>query len=485
MLALHTASWYYALMAKLHKGRRYDLWWEDPFKYAEHLKSSGEFQVYFTLTNTLRKRVDPYVFMKQNFHGYPWKAYINNGDSVNLVDYTCEPRQNKGSWPAWSAQTFDLTELKELIERPWSERDPHEMANWYHLPRKDQPHRIFIQDVSPSRSEIDINRRRRLTKIQRMYPEVEFFVKPRTFNMPMLFGCGFTAGCLDPYRERGLRKGVIYLPNGSRVHLEDIDDHQDKIRYFGFEPDEVRYDQDVGLLYTIAAIRYGAHHWDDPTGLYLGRPSDYRKGISSRRPDFQNPDMYAEMPSYQNINMFRKDSIKETDKIVCDSCALWRTCPAYRSEEVCGLPGTESSKLAKLAKSRNASDVVDMLSSVVSKQAERVEERMDNESSAPGGYDKEIDKMLNNLFKNGSQLAKLLDPGLGRPLVQINANVTPQQQVAQADPRALAAKVISDIEATGVPRDEIDEQMVSDYLSKLSPRKELEGEVLEAEYVNE
>lgn len=473
-------AWYYAAMPKMHEGRRYDLWWEDPFKYANHLRESGECQVYFTYTNLHRKKIDPRAFMRQHFHGMPWKCYVSAENFTYLIDYRCGENEHRGSWPNWQASDFNLRELQDLIETPWSEREVLPNVPWYEVPIPTQQHRIFIRDLKTGNDELTKNRRRRMTKIQRMFPEVELFIKPAQFSMGLMFGAGFSAGCLDPYRERGLRKGAIYLPSGKRVAIISTLAYRDKIEYFGFDPEEVKYDQDVGLLYTIASIRYAAHHWDDPTGPFSS------KSRAFSQPDYQNPDMYAGMPSYQVINNFRGEKAKDTDKILCDSCSLWRLCPAYRTEAVCGLPSSESKRLSELALSRNADDVVEMLASIVSKQAERVETKIDDEKFLESGHDKDIDKMLNSLFKNGTQLAKLRDPSLGRaPLVQINAGAPQARQVAQADPRALAATVIEEIEASGVRREDITEQMIEDHLRGYATQHQLEGEVVDAEVADE
>lgn len=487
MLAIWPTSWYYDLMPKMHEGRRYDLWWEDPYRYAQQMRDLGESQVYLTFTNVLKNKINPLEWMKMNFHGFPWRCYINDGDTTHLIDYTCKPYEHKGSWPTWSAEKYDLKDLQDLIENPWSERPYNPDIPWYKIPVPGQAHRIFVQDLRAGTDKIDVNRRRRLSKIQRLYPEVELFIRPKFFHMPLLFGCGFTAGCLDPYKARGDRRGAVWMPTGNRVRQPDILDDprtMERIKYFGFSPKAVATDQIEGLLFTMSSVRYAAHHWDDPTGIFLGRMNANNSWL---KPDYRNPDMYAKMPSYENFKHFKNEPIKDSDKILCDSCALWRLCPAYRSEAVCGLPGTESKKLSELAMSRNADDVVEMLASIVSKQAERVETRMDDEQFLESGHDKEVDKMLNNLFKNGTQLAKLRDPNLGRPLVQINANVQPQlnSQVAQADPRALAAQVIQEIEASGVKREDITEQMIEDYMKGQAPTKQLEGEVVDAEFTDE
>lgn len=472
-------NWYYPGMPKEHAGRRYDLWWEDPGLYHEHLKELGESQVYFSVSYLKKFHIDPLLFMRQNFHGLPWKCYVVGMFSGYGFDYTCDKDEYTGVWPTWRADHYNLKELQDYIENPWADQKSliPEVAKFNPVPG--QQHRVFVRDLKTGQTEMERERRRRMTKVQKLYPEVELFVRPFTFNMALLFGAGFSAGCLNPHRILTQRKGAVYLPNGLRISRTDIPKFEGYFEYFGFDTKDIQNDRDATMLYMITSLRYAAHHWDDPTGIFPRKSSKYRL------PDFNNPDMYAPMPSYEVINNFKGKKAKSTDKILCNSCSLWRKCPAYRPEEVCGLPNTESRKLADLALSRNADDVVEMLASIVSKQAERAEKRISEEHFAADGHDKEIDKMLNNVFKNGVQLAKLRDPTLGRaPLVQINNHGQAIQQVANSDPRALGATVIRELEDSGVRREDITEQMIADHISKNYATKQLEsGDTVDAEIV--
>ena len=467
-------------MPKLHQGRRYDLWWKNPYKYHKQLKDRGESQVLWDFSFLRKYRIDVLTFMRQNFHGLPWKAYILDERTCYLIDYTCGTNEHRGSWPVWSYPNYNLRELEDLIRTPWDQRPVNPNAAWYDIPVVGQKHRVFIKDIKNGAMDPILRKRRqKLTKIQRAFPEVELFIKPIDFSFPLMFGAGFSAGCMDPYKAHHDNKGSIVLPNGSHIMLKrDIDRlyrEAPKIEFLGYDVDHILEDPWINLEFQIASCRHAAHHWDDPTGPFIGARAQI-----SHRVDYENPDMYAKTSSYSVVK-FKKDKIKETDKILCDSCSLWRLCPAYRAEEVCGLPGTESKKLSEMFKSRNADEVVEGLASIVSKQAERVERRMDEEQFAPGGSDKEIDKQLNALFKNGTQLAKLRNPNLGRPLVQINNGPGTQnnQIVANADPRALAATVIQEIEATGVRREDITDEMIAEHIG--GARQAIEAEVVNVE----
>lgn len=456
-------------MPKLHEGRRYDLWWENPLKRPDLLVDSGECQVILNYLKLHKRGMTARQFMQMHFHGMPWKCYVMDKYNCYLIDYTCEDKEIRGSWPVWDFRTSSFQDLKELIEVPWDRRPIHINAQWWEIPVEGQQHRVFCYSVPAERfNQLIVNRRIRLSKVQRLYPEVELFLRMKYMSIPLAFAAGFSACSIALEDTASLKHSSIFLPNGKEVRLPEIERYKQYIEYFGFDINEVRNNHDEQMLYNIASVRYAAHHWDDPTGPYAPEKGRFVK----TNPEYNQPDMYAPMPSYQNNKMFngKYDKMKDTDKILCDSCALWRLCPAYRAEAVCGLPGTESKKLADLALSRNADDVVSMLASIVSKQAERVEARIEDEQLAPGGHDKEIDKMLNNTFRNGVQLAKLRDPSLGRPLVQVNVAQNPNTKaIASADPRVIAAGVIAELESSGVRREDITESMINDYLTQFAP----------------
>lgn len=475
-------------MPKMHEGRRYDLWYADPFRYHQVLNQLGENQVFLTMFGLKRsKQRDPYDWMHRHFQGKPWKCLCSDGTSAILIDNTCERYQQKGVFPVWNFRKFNLRELEDYVKNPWSQRTAA-AHRWEMIPNPLQPHRIIIDDmgIGAVGDNITQNRVRKLTEIQRQFPEVEFLVKPRSYNPGLMFGKGFTAGAVDLWEIIISGKGTMFLPNGSRIRCDEIHKHEKNVEYFGFSADELEKNQMLRVQFNAITSRYAAHHWDDPTGPMLLRGPNKRgpNRPPSMKPDTSNPDMYAAMPSYERIVAFRADEAKPNDKIICDGCSLWRKCPAYRPEEVCNLPASETSKLVKLAKSRNADDIVEMLGAVLEKQASRVEEMLSGEDKTEG-LDPAVDKALNNLFKNGVTLAKIRNPALQRPMVQINQGKVDQNQiVAQADPRELAAAIVADIEAQGIPRDQITDAMIESHMAKMAEQQQLEASVQDAEVVD-
>lgn len=465
-------------MPELRAGRRYELVFQDPFTYHEQLNLVGECEVLFEFGKLRQKNIDPYKWMKSHFPGRPWKCYISSNWDTTLIDYTCKPGESKGVWPSWDAEKFDLRELQDYIENPWSLQERGPNTSPILQQKVDQPHKIFVRNLRTGARVVDRRFRKRLTEIQRLYPEVELFIMPGTFNFGLMFGCGFTASSFDPVRFITLNNGTIMLPNGKHVPWLHIDEYDRELSQLGYSAKWIMEERRNAVLYQIDAARYAAHHWNDPTGPFQ---------LSKRQlGDFNNPDMYAESLTYSKSPGFDAEKIKDTDMVLCNACSLWRKCPSYRSEEVCNLPKSETRKLSELAKSRNAGDVVEMLAGVVELQAKRLENRMKDEDTAEDGYDPGIDKMLNNVFRNGTTLAKLRDPNLGRaPLVQINTGLPQQAQIGQAiqsaDPRAVASQVVAAIEAKGVPRKDITPTMVQEYIQEhFGAQPELE--VVDAEF---
>jgi len=390
-------------------------------------------------------------------------------------DYTCKEREVKGVYPTWDYKKYNLKELRDYVENPWSSSyDLSPDLQYFEKPKPDQPHKIFIRDCFTGIRMKEKMRIKHLAKIQRVYENVEFFLVPKSYGFGMMFGMGFTSSSFGAFHWVKSNNGMMVSPGGKKIPWRQIPEYKEVFENMGYDPAWVQEDRYHGIQYMIDAARWAAHHWDDPTGPYP-RPRNYKT-------DYNVPEMYVPSLSYKSVPTFNREKIKPTDKILCNSCSLWRKCPAYRSGEVCNLSKSTTRKLAKLAGSRNAGDVVEMLSGIVEVQAGRAE-RLLEEEEVTNKSNSDVDTALNSLFKNGKQLALLLNPNLGRPLVQINnMNGIPHAQATQAinsaDTRGLAAMVIKEIEATGVPREQITEQMVLDHIQDKYGQKAIEAEVV-------
>lgn len=440
---------------------------------------AGESQVLFDFGTTRKKKINPWDWMNRHFHGMPWKCYVSGNWCTIQIDYTCKRNEVLGVYPSWDYQRFNTKELRDYVERPWSQYVVEGQGDYASRPNPNQPHRIFVRGISAGLTLRDKEKRKKMVEIQRACPEVEFFIIPRAYNFGLMFGSGFTASSFSPAFYSMQNAGRVLLPNGMSVPWDDIPEYQAEFDVLGYDAEWVKDDRQNAILFMIESARFAAHHWDDPTGPYIKSKAYAR--------DYSNPDMYAEIPSYQNQKHFEAEANYETDKILCNACSLWRKCPSYRDGEVCNVTSSETSKLVKMAQSRNADDVVNMLSSVLGMQAGRLEKRIENEESE-GKLDPNVDKLANAVFKNGTTLAKLLNPALSRPLVQIN-NGAPANKaieaVAQGDPRTMAAYVMKEIEADGVAPEDITEEMFENKLMQLTAASTPAPSVIEAEVADD
>jgi hypothetical protein len=170
---------------------------------------------------------------------------------------------------------------------------------------------------------------------------------------------------------------------------------------------------------------------------------------------------------------------QEGDMIACDTCSLSEGCKHYREGAVCTVQGSETNPLAKLFNSRDSSRIIDGLGTILAAQTERLERGMNLEEEDEV-LDPEVTKIMNQLFTNGVKLAKLIDPSLSKPLVQINNG----KAVAGASPKEFVAIAVRALEDQGIKREDITPELLEATLRRLAgpvipdqPRA-IEGEVV-------
>lgn len=149
--------------------------------------------------------------------------------------------------------------------------------------------------------------------------------------------------------------------------------------------------------------------------------------------------------------------------------------------------------------SRDPDKIIDALGEWNAKMAQRAMDAMEEEHmNLPDDkvIDSNVSTALNQVFANGTKLAKLINPSLGAPTVNINAGggarpqVTSQRVGNESNTRELAATVIAELESEGFDRGSITEAMVKEKLQEYVKRdndaqaaeygmKEIEAEVVD------
>jgi hypothetical protein len=204
--------------------------------------------------------------------------------------------------------------------------------------------------------------------------------------------------------------------------------------------------------------------------------------------DITSPDSEFEPVTNNRVMMKNGVPTLPGDKFECNSCSLAMTCKHYRDGAVCSLPGEESpNDLAKIFKTRDSSQIIDGLGLLVAANTKRLERGI-KEEAAFGDVNPEVTKLLNNVFAQGIQLAKLVDPNLrGGARVQVNVGSGGTASVAMANPKQLVASVFRQLEESGIPRDQITPDMIKGMLEGMvnpeQAQRSIESTVISSEVI--
>ena len=127
------------------------------------------------------------------------------------------------------------------------------------------------------------------------------------------------------------------------------------------------------------------------------------------------------------------------------------------------MDGTEAQKLSEKFKSRQSSDIIDGLSTLLSANARRLERAMEAEEEASqqtGQFrlSPQVTSLANSTFDRGIQMARLLDPNVAGQMANGRTNIgiinSNAGAVAQATPQQLMAGVAAELERYGIPLEE-------------------------------
>ena len=145
------------------------------------------------------------------------------------------------------------------------------------------------------------------------------------------------------------------------------------------------------------------------------------------------------------------------------------------------MPGSEPTDLAKMFKTRDSQLIIDGLGTLMAAETHRLQRGMEEEETW-GELDPEVTKMMSTLFDHGVKLAKLVDPSLRGSGVNINVGQGGQAAVALSTPKQMVAAAVRELQARGVPLDQITPDAIQGLLAGMAdPEKQtraIEGEVI-------
>lgn len=453
-------------------GQTPEVYFRNPHNYIRELVECSEYKIAWDKGLLVTRSIDPIKFVELHYStSMPWEILVVN--PAGTAEYHYGDTENKPSavYPTWSYQDDDPALLMEILEKPVGE-DPDVFNAKDCLgserPVEGQPHKVIITDMPLASTGPGKRFLVYIKELQEDFPDATIHVHGLYGYRPA-FGLGFQSVDVEP--RTSAQKGKILLPSGKEINYEAAFMMPQWIKLLGLNPADLSVPRNR-CIYNIKSAKWAAENYDR---LYV-----FRQNKNAQPVDFGTPTNQLPIASSTSSPVSRILQPQDGDKFLCNTCSLQDNCTYFRDGAVCALPGAEPTSLSKMFRSRDADTIVDGLGAVLGAQASRVETGLQLEE-AYGEQSSLVSKDLNALFGNGVKLAKLLNPALaGGPKVQINVGAGGAVQMAT--PQNLVARIVSELEARGIPRNQITPEMIQGTLegmaTEATARRAIQGTVL-------
>lgn len=419
-----------------------EVWFRNPHNYIRELvEAEAPFRVAWDRGTLVKRRIDPIAHAEVYFgKDTDFDVLAIGPQGTAHLDANHTLAKPKAVYPTWEfGENFNI--LEEMVSSPIGMDPDACMAD---VPLDERPvvgqdHRVVVTNLPNAQVASSRSFYRHLAELQEEYPECTLHLHG-SYSYRVMFGMGFGAADVEPRTDAA--SGRVVLPNGKTLAYARTVGHIQWINLLGTSVTDLKNPK-PRCIFNIKSALWASENW----GKEINFAS---RGSVDVDPDDPNP------PTPTTKSHMSKFQVGEDgDKITCDTCSLQDSCKHYRDGAVCSLPSSETSALAKAFNSRDSGKIIDGLGAVLAAQANRVERGMEAEDDLET-LDPEVSKNLNSLFANGVKLAKLVDPTLSKPLVQINNGKAVQG--AALDMKEVTAEIVRRLEAKGIKREDMTDQ---------------------------
>jgi len=446
------------------KRTRTDVFFRNPDNCIKELVEAGHRQVVWDRGYLFKKRLDPIKHAELYFAGYPYRVLDVGNEEQGCAEYQpgCKEDTPVAVYPVVSMLgERAISVLEELAANPSG--DNEDACKDSSVPGKERPvfgqdHIIIVTDFPDLKTGRGRTAIKTVRDVQMDYPDCTIHIHG-LYGWSALFGMGFKSVDYEP--RSTAQKGKIVLPPGREIKYEAAMLLPQWITLLGFKPSDLSVPRNR-CIYIIKSALWAADNFTE------GLNRRFRKDPNMNPADVDTDSSDADfLPATTKSPFTTTLPVLPTDKIRCDSCSLTDSCKQYREGSVCTV-GRDNRTLASMFQTRDSGVVIDGLSSILAKQAERAERAIEDEDEF-GEMSPDTTNMLNALFNNGIKYAKLIDPAL-RAGPKVNVNVAGGAVSVGSDratPQAIMSDVIKAIEATGIPRSEITPSMVRTMMERM------------------
>lgn len=446
-----------------------EVWFRNPYNYIREILEVPEARwVIWDRGLAMKRQIDPQKHGNLYFGKNPdWRALVCGDQGCAEVNFEHGMENPVAVYPVWVYGEDDLNDLENMIVRPVGEDRAACSAQTARdeTPVFGQEHRIIINGLNKINNQksvkVLINN---IREIQEEYEHKGSIIQVHgSYSYSSMFARGLGATDIDPRTDASM--GRIVLPPGKKVTAERAHLVTHWINLLGMTPPEMKIPRNR-CIFNIKSALWAGENWS--TDLKFKTTTTVNLvPDSTRRASLGNGKTGRARAILGNL------PVLPGDKVVCNSCSLAEKCKLYREDAVCTVPESEVSSLAEYFQSRDADTIIDALGTVLGAQAERLKRGVQMEEDF-GELDPHVSKMLNDLFKNGKDLAKLIDPKLGASPVTVNVGA--QAPVIEGgNMKGLMSKVVAAIQhETGLPVEEITNDLIVSKLAQMTNQSSIE-----------
>lgn len=453
-----------------------DIWWKNADKYINEIReNAGTFNCLWHSNYTHRRNLNPQAFLNMHLGStVPWRSLvIHHWYDIAVMHTNESPRKSVAAWPIWSATLNAFSMLEDFVKNPISQREEYYSPDRKFKPSRNQEHCVVIMGIGDSKTRYWRGVIDRLADLQEKNPQVKFLICDLV-SFGALFGKRFRAIEADPLTSV-THWGKITLPSGKVIpyNTPELQEKSYWLNVIGFDFNDLQNEQ---KWFNMVAYNICSYEWARRYYLDLARHTGRGVGPGGKNSiDWRSPEVKDFLTSDKLIftGPQQAHNRKPTDRIACSSCSLWAACKYFRDGSVCSVPGSEMEEVARMFGSRDANDIINAMGRLMKLNTERIIEARNNERNS-GELDPELTKVISNTMNNAEKLAKLRNPELNGK----QGGVTVNNNINQSLPGgtgagstitpAVAMHVVAQLEASGVKREDITEELVQEYLTKLT-----------------
>jgi hypothetical protein len=454
-----------------------EVWLRNTFNEAGIAISEGVDKYAWSRTAPALKFKSVHAVMRENFLGSPISPTYMVVTTPASTAYTFASLQPFAFWPTWHVND-GLPALEKLLASPM----------------EGQPHRVLLAGLH-IRTPEDRKYTLDVRALCAQYPDaIAHLTSGHSRSYELLFGYDWPAIDVEFNRY----DDHVILPHGMILRKEEFGRAwywQDWIELLGFKIKQITDPEASSerFRFNVRSLMWAAdnYHSEDrirrkysPTRKIV-MEKDLRARLAGRT-QAPGQTQWRKAKAVASRSLPILDEPVNGDYSHCDHCSLRSTCNLARAGMVCALKGSEMGDLSKHFGTRNADSIIDGLGKLLVMQADRAEDSLAQERMSGDDPNPEVTRQLNAVFKNGTLLAKLIDPNLNGKGTTINNNTLNVNGGATSNsPRSMLAEVVKQLELAGIPRNEITPDMIKTMLTQGADRPALEGVVVQNEMERE